>query len=137
MGFDWGKRYIGISLGDTLTKQARDLYSITNQELGKTNWQEILNIINEWKPNILVVGVPYNKEHKNQILEKLALKFANELAKKTNIKTEIVDEHLTTWQAKYEMGKFNNFNKKELMALNTKAAKIILDEWLNNQNSYD
>lgn len=137
MGFDWGKRYIGIALGDLISKQARELCSVTNTELGKTNWSEILKLINQWQPHILVIGIPWNNEHKNRELEQLALEFSVKIGEKTKLKVETIDEHLTSWQAKYDLGKFNNFSKKELTALNTKAAAIILDEWLSNQNKYE
>ena len=56
-------------------------------------------------------------------MSKLAEKFSNQFSKKFNLAVELVDERLSSFEAK-EFTKDGN--------LDAMAAKLILDSWMNN-----
>ena len=61
MAFDFGLKQIGVAYGQTVTKQAKGLTIIKAQD-GTPNWVTITGLINKWKPNILLVGLPLNMD---------------------------------------------------------------------------
>ena len=59
LAFDFGTKKIGIAVGQTITKTSSPLAIIFNYR-NKINWPEIEEILNEWKPE-LILGLPSNK----------------------------------------------------------------------------
>ena len=57
MAFDFGIKHIGIAIGQEITKTASTFYSIKALE-GQPDWNELDDIIHEWKPDLIVVGDP-------------------------------------------------------------------------------
>ncbi len=57
LGFDYGLKRIGVALGMEITRTARPL-SIVACHDGKPVWQSITALIEEWHPDLLVVGLP-------------------------------------------------------------------------------
>ena len=99
LGFDFGKKYIGVAVGQELTGSASPLGSIKAKD-GIPNEMELAKFINEWQPDYLVVGLPLNMDGSVQQLTHDAKKFGNRLANKFALKVEFQDERLTTADAK-------------------------------------
>ena len=98
LAFDWGKLRIGVASGNTLIRSAQSVTTLTQQ--GQARDAAIKKIIQEWRPNSLVVGVPYHPDgapHKNT---KLAKEFAAELRSLSNLVVVEVDERYSTTEAK-------------------------------------
>lgn len=57
LGFDFGRLRIGVAVGNTLTGSARAL-TIVDAEPLEQRWQAIAALIDEWRPDALVVGRP-------------------------------------------------------------------------------
>ena len=57
IGFDYGTSWIGIAVGQTLTDQARPLNAIKSFR-HSPDWGAISNLVDEWKPQKLIVGLP-------------------------------------------------------------------------------
>ena len=57
LAFDFGERRIGIAVGNTLTKTSQPLNIIENNQQGE-RFAAIQAIIQEWRPDQLVVGLP-------------------------------------------------------------------------------
>ena len=69
------------------------------------------------------IGNPLNMDQTESEMSKLAEKFSNQFSKKFNLAVELVDERLSSFEAK-EFAKDGN--------LDAMAAKLILDSWMNN-----
>ncbi|MGS0728269.1 Holliday junction resolvase RuvX, partial [Shewanella sp. 0m-11] len=78
LGFDYGTKSIGIAIGQELTASARPLLSIKAVD-GIPRWEEIGALINEWKPDLVVVGLPLNMDGTEQEMTQRARKFANRI----------------------------------------------------------
>jgi len=131
LGFDFGAKYIGVALGQTITKTARPLTSIVIKN-NQINWQEIEQLIITWQPGQLVVGVPVDLAGKKQHTTFACLKFLQQLKKRYNLPVHQADERLTTWEAKQKLSLQHKeyLSKQEIKKVNAMAAAILLEQWI-------
>ena len=130
LGFDFGMKYIGIATGQSITKTATPLTSIRATD-GIPDWQEIELLITTWQPTMLVVGIPLNMDDTPQLLTHCATKFANRLKHKFKLPVQLVDERLSTWEAKNRLTtKSKTPSTKELLQINAESAAILVEQWL-------
>ena len=78
LAFDFGTKSIGCAVGQSITGTAQALPAFKAQD-GIPNWSAIENCLKEWKPDVLVVGLPLNMDGTIQDLTLRAKKFANRL----------------------------------------------------------
>ena len=127
LAFDFGTQHIGVAVGQTITKTSSPLLVLNVQQEGKEIWNTILLLLEEWKPDQLLVGKPLNMDGTPSDMMKKVEPFFKKLKMISNIPCEMVDERLTSFEA------------KQLMESNTKntrvddlAAKIFLDTWMEH-----
>jgi len=131
LGFDFGMKYIGLATGQTITRTATPLTCIPATD-GIPDWELIAKLIAEWKPNIIVVGLPLNMDDSSQLLTHCATKFANRMKDKFKLPVHLVDERLSTWEAKQRLGNKNTkLSNKELLKINAESAAVLVEQWLN------
>ena len=131
LGFDFGMKYIGVATGQTITKTSTPLTSIKAID-GIPDWLEIAKLITEWNPDALIVGSPLNMDGTTQQLTHNAHKFANRLKHKFKLPLFLVDERLSSWEAKQRLDARNNdLPHKQLLEINAHAAAILVEQWLN------
>lgn len=125
LAFDFGTHHIGVAVGQTVTKTSSPLVVLNVAREGKEIWNTISKLIDEWKPDQLLVGKPLNMDGTPSEMMKKVDSFFKKLQKITNIPCELVDERLTSFEA------------KQLMQVDSKddriddlAAKIFLDNWI-------
>lgn len=132
MGFDFGIKRIGIAIGQRLTCTARPL-TVLHSKYGVPNWKNIEKIYHEWKPGILIVGLPLQLNGKNQPITILAIKFAIQLKYRFPVSVKMHDERFSTNEARLKKQHKNYFHniciykKHQIDAI---AAEIILKSWL-------
>ena len=124
IAFDYGEKKIGVAIGQTSTNTSSPLKVIFNNH-GKVNWDEINSLLNEWNPDLIILGKPLNMDGTESEVMKKVDKFYNNLMKIYKARYEYVDERLTTFEAKEIL----KDNKGELVDAN--AAKILIDNWFN------
>jgi|TARA_B100001250_G_C19766766_1_gene775132 putative Holliday junction resolvase len=132
LGIDFGAKKIGISVGQLITKQASPLKIIFNNK-NKINWDDIDKIIQEWKPDIIVVGYPYSnsKNTFTKLLDDFILNLTNKYI--NSVKIIKFSEVLSTEESKILYSEIRkseyNIGKKE--NLDDLSASIILQSWFN------
>lgn len=57
LGFDFGRIRIGVAVGNTVTDTARALAIVDSEPLDE-RWKSIATLIEQWRPDVLVVGRP-------------------------------------------------------------------------------
>ncbi|MCK8043575.1 MULTISPECIES: Holliday junction resolvase RuvX [Shewanella] len=132
LGFDYGTKSIGIAIGQEITATARPLLSIKAVD-GIPKWEEIGALITEWKPDLIVVGLPLNMDGTEQEMTQRARKFANRLSGRFGVKVATQDERLTTADAKarlFEMGGYKALTKGQVDAM---SAVLIVESYFENQ----
>lgn len=134
LGFDFGTKYIGVAIGQTVTHNARPLTTIKlkNRHI---NWHTIDQLIKNWQPSQLIVGIPLDTEGNLQYITLQCLKFFHDLQKRYKLPTHKVDEHLSTWEAKQTLSlQKNSYSTNELLDINATAAAILMQQWFNTKN---
>ena len=125
ISFDFGTKKIGVAVGQTETKTSSPLQIVFSKN-NTVNWDEIASIVNEWKPNLILVGKPLNMDGSDSdMMEKVDI-FYKKLKKISKIPCEYVDERLTSFEARESLTEI----KKDL--IDAHAAKILIDQWFNN-----
>ena len=127
LAFDFGTKFIGIAVGQTITKTSSPLMILDVAKEGKEMWNTIKDLINEWKPDKLLVGNPLNMDGTQSDMMKKVDPFFQKLQKISNIPCELVDERLTSFEAKQLMQKDSKDDR-----IDDLAAKIFLDNWIEH-----
>lgn len=134
MGFDYGTKQIGVAVGQTLTGSAEPLAELKARD-GIPDWDQIAQLITEWQPDVLVVGLPLNMDGTGSAMSTRAQKFARRLEGRFHLPTHCVDERLSTFEAKQsfkERGRTpSSFRENPVDSL---AAALLLETWLNQPN---
>ncbi len=130
LGFDYGRRRIGVATGQTVTGTATAL-TIVNAREGKPDWDAISALIREWQPELLVVGLPLNMDGSEQAMTQAARRFGNQLAGRYNLPVEFVDERLSSVEA--EASRAQNTRAPHRREIDSVAAQIILQDWLDSR----
>ena len=124
LAFDFGTKKIGVAVGQTITKTSSTLTIIFNSK-EKINWPAIEELLNEWKPDLILVGKPLNMDGTESDIMKKVESFTKKLKKISKIECEYIDERLTSFEAKEKVADLGS------TLLDAHAAKIILDNWFN------
>ena len=134
MGFDFGSQKIGVAVGQLVTSTATPI-SIIKAKNGIPDWDEIRNLIEEWKPSLLVVGFPINMDDSESEMSRLSQKFARKLNGRFNLPFEMMDERLTSWEAKQVVRKKKTKPSERRRLVNMVAAQILLQAYLDSRNN--
>ena len=124
VAFDFGEKKIGVAVGQTSTYTSSPLQVIFNNH-DKVNWNEISILLEEWKPELILVGKPLNMDGTDSEIMKKVDVFYKKLKSLYDAKFEYVDERLTTFEAR-DILKENNVE-----TVDANAAKILIDNWFN------
>ena len=127
LSFDYGTKRIGIAFGQSISSTTEAVNVIRAKD-GVPNWDILANLIKIWKPDLLIVGLPYNLDGTESALLKRASKFANRLNGRFNIPTFGIDERLSSKAAEEKLKKENS-KKSYGTDLDNLAAQIILQTW--------
>ena len=122
VAFDFGEKKIGVAVGQTSTYTSSPLQVIFNNH-DKVNWNEISILLEEWKPELILVGKPLNMDGTDSEIMMKVDAFYKKLESLYDAKFEYVDERLTTFEAK-DILKENNVE-----TVDANAAKILIDNW--------
>jgi putative holliday junction resolvase len=95
LAFDYGTRRIGVAVGNTETKVSQALKTIAaaNAEI---LFQELENLIKEWQPDQIVVGLPTHPDGSEHEMTAKSKRFGNQLHGCFNLPVSWVDERYTS-----------------------------------------
>ncbi|MGK0500657.1 MAG: putative Holliday junction resolvase [Oceanicoccus sp.] len=132
MAFDYGTRSIGVAVGQTITRTANPLTELTARD-GIPEWDHIKKLLDEWQPDLLVIGLPLNMDGSESELTQRAKKFANRLHGRFGLAIAMADERLSSFAAKGEIIERTGSRKFKQHKVDSLAATIILESWFNQQ----
>ncbi|MGQ3892849.1 Holliday junction resolvase RuvX [Legionella sp. CNM-4043-24] len=130
-GFDFGYKRIGVAIGQAITQTARPL-STLNAKDGVPDWKELEKIIREWRPKALIVGLPTCIDDSEQYTTAAARAFARKLRKQFALPVHLVDERLSTVEARAQLFAEGGYRKIQNTQIDSIAACIILEQWLQH-----
>jgi putative holliday junction resolvase len=136
LAFDFGLRRIGIASGDTVSRSAAPHGAVTVAAAG-LDWTQIDRALNQFKPNLLVVGSPYNADGTAGKLSAAADRFAAALALRSQLPVRRTDEYASSVEAAEELRRQRASGQRRRRVqradIDSAAAAIILERWLNRE----
>jgi putative Holliday junction resolvase len=131
LAFDYGEKRIGVAVGESMLKVAHPLTTI-NAEQNEVKFSQIANIVQEWRPSLLVVGLPMHMDGEAHLLTQLSKKFAQRLEGRFNLPVMMVDERLSSVEAAQNLTAAGVKGIKQKAKLDAVAAQTILQSYFDN-----
>jgi putative Holliday junction resolvase len=130
IAFDFGLKHIGVAIGQEITSTAQTFHSLKANN-GEPDWNILDILIKEWKPKLFVVGNPLNMDGSDSEIKKKSDKFSVLILRRYNVPVELMDERLTTREAKDRLR-----SKRDKLISGTGdvhqiSAQIILESWFS------
>jgi putative pre-16S rRNA nuclease len=132
LGFDYGKKRIGLATGQTITHSATPCKTISQVD-GNPNWDAIEAEIQQWKPQALIVGMPYHTDGSENEMTAAVRQFCYELEKRFKLPVQEINEALSSQQAEEFLKQSIKINKQNKHEIDRMAAAIIVQRWLDQQ----
>ena len=136
VALDFGLKRIGIASGDTLTRAAHPRSTIANGAQGP-DWRAIDRVLADTRPGRIAVGEPYNADGSPSPLTEAARRFAAELATRSSLPVDLVDERWSSQDAEERLRaqrasgeRKRRVTRKDVDAV---AAAVILERWFEQQ----
>ena len=127
LGFDYGTHKIGVAVGQSLTATATPLQTLGAVN-GRPDWQRIARLLEEWRPDVLVVGHPFEMSDREADNAEGAKRFARQLHGRFHLPVHMADERLTSREAWARLGREAG---RDPTRVDSYAAKLILETWFN------
>lgn len=128
LAFDFGTKSIGVAIGQRITGTARALTALKAQD-GTPEWKRIENLLKEWQPEAVVVGLPLNMDGTEQLLTARACNFANKIHGRFGAKVILHDERLSTVEARSGLFERGGFRALDKGSVDSASAVIILESY--------
>lgn len=132
LGFDYGARKIGVAAGQTLTGTATPVLKL-DAPSGQPDWRVVQRLVQEWRPQVLLVGLPLNMDDSESALSEQARSFARKLGQQCGLPVQLVDERLSTREARSRVGQSSASKKRQRDPVDAMAAVVIVETWLHDQ----
>lgn len=132
LAFDFGTRRIGVASGQEMLGTGQPVAMIPARD-GIPDWQCIEQLLREWRPDLVVVGLPLNMDDTENEMCARARKFGNRIHGRYHVPVEMVDERLTSFEAKGDVmaaGGSRDFGRH---GVDDRAAVLILETWFGLQ----
>ena len=132
LGFDFGAQRIGVAVGQVLTASATPLQTLTNVS-NKPDWDRIEQLIKEWQPQALVVGLPYLLDGGETEMTIRADKFSRRLHGRFGLPVFTISETLSSFEAEEQLKQTKKIAKHNKHEIDKLAAALITETWLQEQ----
>jgi putative pre-16S rRNA nuclease len=130
LAVDYGRKKIGLALSDDLRLTAQPLTTLmrTNRE---KDLARLRDVCRKNSVRLIIVGHPLHITGEAGEMADEASRFATRLNKNLGIPVELMDERLTTWEARETMGE--NRPARTQRPVDEVAAAILLREYLGRE----
>ena len=95
MAFDYGLRRVGVAVGNSISQAGQPIKTIAAANLDGL-FQEIQTLLQEWQPDLLVVGRPVHPDGAVHEMTAKATRFGNQLNGRFGLPVGWVDERYTS-----------------------------------------
>jgi putative Holliday junction resolvase len=136
LAFDYGLRRIGVAVGQSFTGTATALETVSNGR--EPNWAALDRLVAEWKPTLLLVGLPLGREGDETDMSRAARRFGDRIGKRFDRPVGYVDERLSSRvaQARFaEQRAAGDARRKDAGRMDAMAAQVICENWLASRDA--
>ena len=130
LAFDFGEKRIGVAVGETLLALAHPLTTIAAEQTG-VRFDAIARLIAEWRPCLLVVGLPVHMDDTEHALTARAQRFGRQLEGRFNLPVAMVDERLSTSEAVFLLHAAGVNARRQRPVRDQVAAQTILQDYFD------
>ena len=136
LAFDFGLHRIGVAVGQSITGSATPAAVLSALD-GVPDWKAVDRLLQEWRPGILVVGLPYTMDGSEQQFSQLARRFAAELGQRYPVPVHMVDERLSSHEAQARLKELRRQGRRRIRRgdIDCAAACVILEGWFHANNN--
>lgn len=130
LAIDFGTKRIGIASANLLTRTASPVTTL--RVTGETPWSELDRLVADWKPGLLVVGMPGERGREiNSTIED----FITALGPRYGLPVETVDESLSSAGARSALaeGRASGIHPRRVARerIDRHAACLIAEQWMS------
>ena len=133
LAVDYGRKRIGLALSDELGLTAQPLATIERANR-RDDMRRLGEICVTQNVTRILVGHPLHISGEAGEMADEAERFAKRLTKETGIETELVDERLTSWEAKQTMAQTKSSTRRKSEGIDAVAAAVLLRDYLAHQS---
>lgn len=119
--FDFGLKHIGVAVALSEENLARGITTVAARD-GQPHWPSLDALLDEWRPDRLVVGDPLNMDGSASPMTSRARDFGQQVGERYGLAVDLVDERLSTYEALSR-----GADERDSHAL---AAETIAETWL-------
>ena len=138
LAFDFGLKKIGVAVGDSLLKHARPL-STLKSETRQQRFEQVEELLKEWQPDQVVVGLPLTLDGGEQEASTHARRFANQLHGRYGLEVILVEEQNSSMEAQHLIRQFKQFDARQARRVadevDAVAAAVLMQRHLDSLTS--
>ena len=134
LAFDFGKRRIGVAVGDRELGIAHPLETIRYRR-DEDPLALMDNLVREWRPTLFVVGLPVNVDGSDHDLAPRVRSFCSALTERFGIATSLIDERYTSAEASENLSEAGVRGRRQKEYLDQLAAQTILEDFFAHDNA--
>ena len=133
LAFDFGTRRVGVAVGNTLTRTAQPLQTIDAAN-AHTRSASIAALVDEWRPQRLVVGLPVHADGTEHAMTVRARAFAHDLERRFALPVALADERYTSALARHALSTSGRGGRADRGLGDQLAAQMILQAWFDERH---
>lgn len=134
LGFDFGLKRVGVAVGTWELGLAHPLETI-NSEINTTRFARIAELISQWQPVALIIGMPQYDDGAPHEFAPTCLRFANRLHGRFGLPVFWVDERYSSVAASSALNEQGIRGRKQKTMLDQVAAQQILQQYFDESDS--
>ena len=130
LGFDYGRKRIGVASGQLITATASALETVRVYKQGP-DWQRFDHLVEQWQPGLMVLGISRHADGTDSPLTPKIREFGEQLQQRYGCEVETIDEYLSSAEASQLLR--DSGASPEGDHLDALAAQLILQSWIDQQ----
>ncbi len=131
IAFDYGKRRVGVAIGDLRLRIAHPLDTIDCSDQQRFE-EKLKGLLNEWSPSQLIVGMPVDPKGGEHSLSKSVREFGRKVSTIFKSPVVFVNENYTSVEAESFLNSIGLRGISQKKHLDSVAAKTILEDYFEN-----
>ncbi len=131
LGLDLGTKRIGVAVSDSAGSLATPIEVVKRLGDRRREHQVVINLMEEWEAEILVVGVPYNMDGSTGPMAQKCLAEIKALGDTLDVPVVPYDERLTTVTAERSLMEQSMNAEERRKVIDKVAAAVMLQSWLD------
>ena len=126
LGIDYGERRLGVAVGELPLGIAHPLATL-QADSDRARLRLLEPLMQEWKPVLLVVGLPVHIDGRAHPMAERCRKFAQKLTRRFAVEARMIDERLTSHAAAQALADAEVPMHRRKQVLDQVAAQGILE----------